>query len=41
VSGAESGREDTDDGGREDPDWTPEGLARALEGIWKRSEERR
>ncbi len=33
-----SAAEDTEDGGREDMDWTPEALRRALEGFWRVAE---
>ncbi len=39
LPGAESGPEDAEDGGREDPDWTPERLRRALEGFWRVAED--
>lgn len=33
--GSVSAEEDTEDGGREDQDWSPEALRRALEGVWR------
>ncbi len=38
MPGAPSGPEDAEDGGREDLDWTPERLRRALDGLWRVAE---